>query len=91
MNLIFLTFSGILVLSVICGKYIHVHNFKYATEGSASLLLGTCITGFVSLCYWLHTRHPLPEHSLELPDSVFFHVSGIWGRTGAEYIHQLPE
>lgn len=74
MNLIYIIFAVILVVSAILGRYIHSHKFKYATEGSASLLLGTGITGLVSLVYYASTHEALTPSSLRLPDSVFFQV-----------------
>lgn len=75
MNIVYIIFTAVLVVSVIIGTYIHASGFKYATEGSASLLLGTAITGFISVCYYLDTGSALTPAALRLPDAVFFQVS----------------
>jgi len=47
----FVAFTVVLVASVLGGHYIHTRHFKYATEGSSAMVLGTTLAGLLWLGY----------------------------------------
>jgi hypothetical protein len=71
----FVAFTVVLVASVLGGHYIHTRHFKYATEGSSAMVLGTTLAGLVWLGYFMIYKRPLPQGTFSLPDTVFFNVS----------------
>ncbi|PNH04031.1 Sodium/hydrogen exchanger 3, partial [Tetrabaena socialis] len=66
-------FLVILLVTVLLGYIIRLTGFKYATEGSAALLVGVATGGVMAAYYWLlDPEHHLPGRLVEFDEAIFF-------------------